>query len=42
MENFSVGFKKEVIEKGDDYYLNFDTSQAKMTYDIIGKHLSEF
>jgi hypothetical protein len=42
MECFKVGFTKDVIEKGDDYYLNFKAENAEMTYDIIGKHLTEF
>lgn len=35
-------FSKEVIEKGDDQYLNFNKHTATWTTDIIGKHLYEF
>jgi hypothetical protein len=37
-----VMFSKEVIEKGDDQYLNFNKHTAEWTTDIIGKHLYEF
>lgn len=33
---------KEVIEKGDDQYLDFHRDQAVQTYDVLGKHIYEF
>lgn len=35
-------FTKEVIERGDESYRNFDPNLAQQTTDIIGKHIYEF
>lgn len=35
-------FKKEVVSTSDSKYKDFDISTAIQTYDILGKHLSEF
>lgn len=36
------GCSKEVLDKGDDKYLNFDLASAVQTTDVIGKHIYEF
>ena len=33
------GCAKEVIERGDEQYQNFNTESAGQTTDIIGKHI---
>jgi len=33
---------KDVLDKGDDQYLNFEVENAVPTYDIMGKHIFEF
>lgn len=33
---------KDVLEKGDDQYLNFDPDTAVQSFDIMGKHIQEF
>jgi len=35
-------FRKEVLSTSDSKYKNFDISTAIQTYDILGKHISEF
>jgi hypothetical protein len=33
---------KQVLDKGEDKYADYDTDLAIQTYDIIGKHISQF
>ena len=35
-------FTKEVLERGDEQYLNFNPDTATQTTDVIGKHIYEF
>ena len=35
-------FFKEVLERGDEQYRNFNPATATQTTDVIGKHLYEF
>lgn len=36
------GVAKEVIEKGEERYKNFNRDEAVQTADVIGKHIYEF
>lgn len=36
------GFKKDVVSCSESKYKNFDVTTAVQTYDILGKHISEF
>jgi hypothetical protein len=38
----TTGFFKEVLERGDEQYLNFNPETATHTLDVIGKHIYEF
>lgn len=35
-------FKKDIVSKSDSKYVNFDSSTAVQTHQILGKHISEF
>jgi hypothetical protein len=35
-------FKKDIVSKSDSKYMNFDSSTAVQTHQILGKHISEF